>query len=126
MRVVTVAIGVACVVLPAINTFAALGPSTEVPPDLGAFQAAIASQRPTAEREDLPTVRAEALREVALGAAARSGLARRTYEIRQRLNQSAPQLDAVYNFRALLVLGNVLPPVLLEATGVFQQDGDRY
>lgn len=71
-------------------------------------------------------VRGSALREAALSYGARAGLARRTYDIRRTLETVASRLDAIYNFRALMLPDNVLPPVLTQADQAFKQSGDSF
>ena len=64
-------------------------------------------------------IRADALRETALSYGARGGLARRTWEIRQELNLSVPDLDRTYNFQSLLISAPsglmIEPPVVTES-----------
>src|SRR3989338_5739405 len=67
-------------------------------------------------------IRLEAIRETATSLGAQAGLAKRTDEINQTLNQDADQLDQTYNFRALLLPHNVLPPVLEESDQILTLD----
>jgi defect-in-organelle-trafficking protein DotC len=55
-----------------------------------------------------------ALKETALSVGAQSGLAWRARIIDDRLTRLARKLDAIYDFNALILEHNVLPPVLLE------------
>ncbi len=55
-----------------------------------------------------------ALREIALTVGAQSGLAWRAKFIDEQLTQQARNLDAIYDFNALILEHNVLPPVLVE------------
>ena len=59
-------------------------------------------------------IREMALRETALSLGAQSGLAWRANIIDQGLTAQARNLDAVYDFNALVLEHNILPPVLLE------------
>lgn len=59
-------------------------------------------------------IREMGLREVALSVGAQSGLAWRANEIDKALAQQARNLDTVYDFNALILEHNILPPVLLE------------
>jgi defect in organelle trafficking protein DotC len=82
-------------------------------------------QNPTSpEGAGIPTIRFNAIRETALTFGAQAGLARRTYENLQRLERQAQNLDVIYNFQALMVEGNVVPPVLSETTDVYDQSSD--
>ncbi len=66
-------------------------------------------------------LRQTALKETALSYGARSALARRTYEMAQILNQNQQLLDTIYNFAALLLAKNVMPPVLSTARSTLKQ-----
>ncbi|HVT61925.1 MAG TPA: type IV secretion system DotC family protein [Legionellaceae bacterium] len=59
-------------------------------------------------------MREMALRETALSVGAQSGLAYRAKIIDDQLVRQTRYLDAIYDFNALLLEHNVLPPVLLE------------
>jgi defect-in-organelle-trafficking protein DotC len=72
-------------------------------------------------------IRLEAMEEAALSYGARGGLAFRTYEIRQELDQRARYLDKVFNFRQLLIKAPsgflIEPPVISEAQNNVIVDG---
>lgn len=96
------------------------------PPD---FDAALAgANRAVTELSvvvDIPKIRLDSLKEAALGYGARSGLARRSYEISKTLYDNQELLDSVFNFNSLLLESSVLPPVLSEAKNNLKQpDGD--
>lgn len=59
-------------------------------------------------------IREVALRETALSLGAQSGLAWRAKFIDEELVKQTPHLDATFDFRALILRHNILPPVLLE------------
>lgn len=59
-------------------------------------------------------IREMALKETALSLGAQSGLAWRAKTIDEQLVKQARNLDTIYDFNALLLEHNVLPPVLLE------------
>lgn len=59
-------------------------------------------------------IREMALKETALSLGAQSGLACRAKVIDEELTKQARNLDAVYDFNALVLEHNILPPVLLE------------
>jgi defect-in-organelle-trafficking protein DotC len=85
----------------------------------------ILSQQPASpESAGVNTIRFNAIRETALTYGAQAGLARRTYDNLQRLERQAQGLDVIYNFQALMVEGNVVPPVLTETTDVYDQSAD--
>jgi defect-in-organelle-trafficking protein DotC len=97
-----------------------------VPPDLNAVLSN--SQNAAAESQEnngIPKMRFEILKKAALGYGVQSGLARRSYEISQLLTHNQVMLDSIYNFAALLLDKNVLPPVLSDAeNNLNQPDGD--
>ena len=75
-------------------------------------------------KTDLPDerdVRGTAMRDAALSLGARSGLARRTWEIQEAIKTAAPKLDLIWNFRRLMLPDNVLPAVLTEADSSYMQ-----
>ena len=63
---------------------------------------------------NMSKIREMALKETALSLGAQSALAWRAKIIDNKLTEQARSLDAVYNFNALILEHNVLPPVLLE------------
>lgn len=77
---------------------------------------AMASKNATQGRNRAQTgrIREMALRETALSLGAQSGLAWRAKIIDEELVQKTRQLDTIYDFNALILPHNVLPPVLLE------------
>jgi defect in organelle trafficking protein DotC len=79
------------------------------------LQAMAGGQRQVIVRkEQISKIREMGLREIALSLGAQSGLASRAKEINDALVQQQRTLDTVYNFNALLLDHNILPPVLLE------------
>ena len=82
---------------------------------LAGLQAMTNTQRATAR--GMPTtgkIREMALKETALSLGAQSGLAWRAKYIDDQLVKQTRNLDAIYDFNALVLEHNVLPPVLLE------------
>jgi defect in organelle trafficking protein DotC len=59
-------------------------------------------------------IREMALKEIALSIGAQSGLAGRAKYIDNELTKQNRRLDAIYDFNALILEHNILPPVLLE------------
>ncbi|WP_028388895.1 type IV secretion system DotC family protein [Legionella fairfieldensis] len=66
------------------------------------------------KKRNISKIKEAALRETALSLGAQSGLAWRARIIDDQLIKQARRLDAVYDFNALILEHNVLPPVLLE------------
>jgi defect in organelle trafficking protein DotC len=62
----------------------------------------------------LSSIRLQALQDTAMGISARSGLAMQAQAINQQLEKQDRELRQVFNFNALLLEHNVLPPVLAE------------
>jgi defect-in-organelle-trafficking protein DotC len=70
-------------------------------------------------------LRYQALREAALSTGARAGLAWRAKQINAITYRHERQLDLIYNFHALLLDHNVLPPVLVEGRLALDQISDE-
>lgn len=70
-------------------------------------------------------IREMALRETALSLGAQSGLAWRAKTIDDQLIKQNRNLDAIYNFNALILEHNVLPPVLLEGQNTLNLDNSQ-
>jgi defect-in-organelle-trafficking protein DotC len=71
-------------------------------------------QKTKANRANKGKFREMALKETALSIGAQSGLAYRAKYIDEQLIRQTRSLDAIYDFNALILEHNVLPPVLLE------------
>lgn len=76
------------------------------------------------ESAGIPQIRFNAIRETAMTYGAQAGLARRSYENQLKLERQAQNLDVIYNFQALMVEGNVVPPVLTETSDVYDQSSE--
>lgn len=81
--------------------------------DLANMNQADAKAQAKANKE-LNPIRAEALKEGALEVGAQGALAKRSEEIDAMLAKNSRYLDQVFNFNAIMLPNNVLPPVLLE------------
>ncbi len=66
------------------------------------------------KRQKISKIREMALKEIALSLGAQSGLAWRAKQIDQELVRQSRKLDAIFDFNALVLEHNILPPVLLE------------
>lgn len=71
------------------------------------------------KKQKLTRIRRMALEEIALSLGAQGGLASRAVEINKTLAGQARNLDAVFDFNALILEHNILPPVLLEGRNTF-------
>lgn len=69
-------------------------------------------------------VRHLGLRDTALSVGARGGLAWRSAQINRITRRHERKLDLIYNFNALLLDDNVLPPVLIEGRHTLEQTSD--
>lgn len=69
-------------------------------------------------------VRHLGLRDTALSLGARGGLAWRAVQINRIIRRHERKLDLIYNFNALLLDDNVLPPVLIEGRHTLEQSSD--
>ncbi|MAQ70795.1 MAG: type IV secretion system protein DotC [Alphaproteobacteria bacterium] len=117
----------ACMLVAACSTCSAA--ELDPPPNKEYLQSQRYDESVTALSQEMPLdIRLEALKEAALSYGARGGLAWRTYFIRQELNQSASQMDKIYNFRQLLIRapsGFVIePPIVSEALDAIIIEGD--
>jgi len=76
-------------------------------------------------RSGINGIRYKGLRDAALSIGAQSALAWRSKNINQSLDKYQEQLERVYDFNAILLDHNVLPPVLLEGRTTLNQDGSH-
>jgi defect-in-organelle-trafficking protein DotC len=60
-------------------------------------------------------MRQKGLREIALRFGAQAGLAHSTHQLQQALNKHRDNLDAIFNFNAMMLEHGVMPPVLSRA-----------
>ncbi len=67
-----------------------------------------------APEQKVNAMRATAVKQAALSLGAQAGLAARSKQLNLTLNQDASNLDRIFNFRALMLDDNVLPPVLTQ------------
>lgn len=59
-------------------------------------------------------IRLEAIQDTAMSVGAQGGLAWRAFQINRMLTQESDYLNQIFNFNALILKNNVLPPVLQE------------
>lgn len=67
-------------------------------------------------------IRQQSLRDAALSVGARGGLAWRAQQINQSVTRYESSLDRIFNFHAMLLENNVLPPVLIEGRQIYEQN----
>lgn len=72
----------------------------------------------------VPAIRRMAIQDQAMSLGAQAGLAKRAKQIDDMLTKYARQLDRTFNFDALLLAHNVLPPVLSEGQHGLRLSGD--
>lgn len=85
------------------------------PTTLKGLQSMAGESKPSIfKKETVSRIKEMALKEIALSLGAQSGLASRANEINGALTQQQRTLDTIYDFNALIIDHNVLPPVLLE------------
>lgn len=85
------------------------------PPPLSADVGYVSLGNYSSASKDINPIRLAALKETATTLGARGGLAWRASQIDLSIDQQQMYLDEVFNFNQLLINGNVLPPVLVEA-----------
>lgn len=71
-----------------------------------------------------PTLRLKLVREAAMSAAMRASLAKQSEHINKLLDKHARLLDDTYDFPALMLPNNVVPPVVRKIERVTEQEGD--
>jgi len=98
----------------------------KVPPDLSAvLSGSNEAAKDSRATQDIPEIRLRAMTKAALEYGVQSGLARRNYEIVSMLNEQKQMLDEIYNFSAMLLDKNVMPPVLSQSqNSINQSDPD--
>lgn len=84
----------------------------------------LSSQGAAADGSGIPEARYEALVETGRTRGNAAGLAWQSQQIAARLEKIATKLDVIYNFSALMMEGNVLPPVMSKAKDVYDQKDD--
>lgn len=77
------------------------------------------------KKQKTSKLREMALKETALSLGAQSGLAWRAKIIDQELTKQARNLDTIYDFNALVLEHNILPPVLLEGRNTLNQADEQ-
>lgn len=85
----------------------------------------LSNQSYTADGAGIPEARYEALLETGRTRGNAAGLAWQSQQIAARLEKIAAKLDVIYNFSALMMEGNVLPPVMSKAKDVYDQKDDN-
>ena len=78
---------------------------------------------PNADNSNISKIRLKALEDTASSLGARGALSWRGSQINATLSQQAGYLDRIFNFNALMMQHNVVPPVLVEGDNQYAQDG---
>ena len=78
------------------------------------------------EREELisKSLKLKAMTEYAKSVAIRAGIKARIATINEVIESNSRNLDAIYDFDALMIEGKVSPPVISEATNLYNQKND--
>lgn len=92
-----------------------------VPQDLKSI---LNSSPQSPESAGIPQIRYSAIYETAVTYGAQAGLARRSFELQEKLEKQAKSLDVIYNFQPLMIEGNVIPPVLSETSDIYDQSSE--
>lgn len=77
------------------------------------------------EAENINFIRLDAVRDTAMSIGARTALAWRASQINRMLATQADRLDAVFNFRGLVLDDSIMPPVLLESRQALTMDNPQ-
>lgn len=79
---------------------------------------------PSTNRHKIGAIRSQSLRDTALSVGARGGLAWRASQINDILSKNEKLLNRVFNFNAMLLDKNVLPPILIEGRNTLKLTGN--
>ncbi|WP_232338389.1 type IV secretory system conjugative DNA transfer family protein [Bordetella flabilis] len=77
-----------------------------------------------AQQNDAQRARSQALLDTALGIGVKAGIAWQLDKIRRDVKANERKLDTIYDFGNLMIQGRVVPPVIVQATDLYNQDGD--
>ena len=77
---------------------------------------------PTQTPDGVNSIRFTALKETAMSVGAQAALAKRSKQMNEILESQEKTLDTIFNFNALLMDDNILPPVLTEGRNTLNQD----
>lgn len=98
----------------------ASAPSVQKTEDLSDLKT-LHNQNSQFKKEELTSIRYNALRDTALSLGARAGLAWRAKQINELLGHYGESFDHIYHFEQLLLENRVLPPVLTEGRQTLEQ-----
>lgn len=102
-----------------------LGAASQAAPGAPTLDELIGAKPNGAQVNGIPELRYTALIETARTRGNSAGLAWEAKNIAARLEANGGNLDIIYNFGALMLEGNVLPPVLSKALDVYDQQDDK-
>lgn len=114
----------AAFVLVAASFSASAQSSTAAPTAPPTLSELLKSAPASPEASGIADMRFLAIQETAMTYGAQAGLARRSHEIQERLLRQAANLDVIYNFQALMIEGNVVPPIISQTSEVYDQTAD--
>ncbi len=77
-----------------------------------------------AQQNDAQRARSQALLDTALGVGVKAGIAWQLNNISKDIQARERALDTIYDFGGLMIQSRVVPPVIIEATDLYNQDGD--
>lgn len=78
-----------------------------------------------ADQNEASRARSQALLDTALGIGIKTGIDWQLRNIRLLVAAQHRTLDTVYDFGSLMIQGRVVPPVIIEARDLYNQDGDH-
>lgn len=78
-----------------------------------------------AEQNEASRARSQALFDTALGLGIKTGIDWQLRNIRLLVAQQQRTLDTIYDFESLMIQGRVVPPVIIEARDLYNQEGDH-
>lgn len=77
-------------------------------------------------KNGISSIRLKAIKDTAMSLGAQGGLAWRSKQINHMLEAQSSHLDQIFNFNALLINHNLLPPILVQSNNNYQQNSDTF
>ncbi|WP_323025705.1 type IV secretory system conjugative DNA transfer family protein [Castellaniella sp.] len=90
----------------------------------GSSSSSAAAAQLMAQQNDAQRARSQALLDTALGVGVKAGIAWQLDKIRKEIKVRERALDTIYDFGGIMIQNRVVPPVIIEATDLYNQDGD--
>jgi defect-in-organelle-trafficking protein DotC len=86
--------------------------------------AATLTEAMKAQKNEAAKARSQAILDTALGVGVKAGMAWQLRNIEEAIKRHQRDLDTIYDFGRLMIQDRVVPPVIIEARDLYNQDGD--